>query len=171
MNLLAQFFGLLALCSIVTAMQIKDKNRSLVAIGLANLFFAINFLLLEAYSGSVVCFLAVIQAIVFYTYNKKGKEIPKYIVALFVIAILIAGVYSYSNIYSIFPLIASMLNIFGMYTKNMKVFRIINLVISMSWIIYDIVSGAYTSLLSHLISLTSVIIAIIRYDIKKANKE
>ncbi|MCL2341939.1 MAG: YgjV family protein [Firmicutes bacterium] len=170
MNLLAQFFGVLALCTVVITMQIKERNKSLIFMIFVNLFFSINFLLLNAYSGAIICFLAVMQAIVFYIHNKKEKEVPKYIIALFILCILLTGVFTYSNIYSVFPVIGGTFSMFSMLTKNMKAFRTLTFIICILWITYDIISGAYAALVTHIINLISVIVAIIRYDIRKPKK-
>ena len=67
---LAQVFGFIGAGANVVAMQINSKKRILILYAVANLSYAVNFVLLGAYTGAVLCFLQGIETII----NLSRKE-------------------------------------------------------------------------------------------------
>ena len=80
MFIIAQFFGVLVIIANVVSMQMKKKKQIIFMFILANLFSAINFILLQGYSGAIICTFAIIQTFINKFFEKKDKQVPKIII-------------------------------------------------------------------------------------------
>ena len=84
---------------------------------------------------------------------------------------IIGGIFTSHNVLDVIPIICLVLytlSILQSKEKNIRLFTVANI---LGWMIYDFYAKAYIGILFSLFSLTSTIIAIIRYDIKKERKE
>ena len=65
----------------------------------------------------------------------------------------------------IFPMVAAVLCAFGIAQKKATNYRIIMLLNRSGWSVYDLVMGAYTMLASHIFTVASALLGIIRLDL------
>ena len=85
------------------------------------------------------------------------------------LVLIVAGIVTWKNIYSIFPIIGSLLSTLALWMKTSKKIRLFSLFSGPCWLIYNIVNGAYSAAVNELIAMTSIIIGMVRYDIGKKN--
>ena len=168
-GILAQIIGFIATILIIISLQVKSKKALYLLInGSAALIFSISFILLEAYSASFINMIGVILAFTMYFHDKKSIPVHKLTIAFFVIATVTGTVFTYTNIYSLIPLLGGLLYILIVTSKNMKNVRLCTVAQATTWITYDIIIGAYTLALAPIFALTSSIVGIIRHDISKS---
>ena len=166
MFIVAQFFGILVIIANVLSMQMKNKKQIILMFILANLFSAINFILLQSYSGAVICFFAIIQTFINKIFENKQQQVPKIIIGIYIVISIILGVITFNNIIDILPMICSVLYTLTIIQEKEKNIRRISLVNIILWIIYDIVCQAYTATISDLLMTISTIIGMYRFDRK-----
>ena len=162
--------GISILINVVT-MQQKDKKNILIGLTLVNLTSIICYLFLKSYSAVIVCLIAMIQTYIKYKFEKKDKKMPVYLQFVFIIVSIIGGTFTSHNLLDVIPIICLVLytlSILQSKEKNIRLFTLANI---LGWMIYDFYAKAYVGILFSLFTLTSTIIAIIRYDIKKERKE
>lgn len=167
MNLLANFFGALALLSNIFGIQSKKKKYIMISFILANLFLVINFILLKAYSGAIICFISVIETSINYIYDKNKRKYPVALICIYIIISLICGLFAFKNVIDILPVLSSIIFAFTIIQKKERNIRILTLSFISLFVAYDFIVGAYAALLSAVIYCISIAIAIIRYDILK----
>lgn len=167
MNIVAQVIGLLAIISYAISPHAKTKKRVLVFHLISSILYALQYFLLNAFSAMITNTVGAVKCYVFYLYEKKGKEIPKSLFWIFMLVILALGILTYNNIYSLIPILVSILSLYAVWQNNLKVFRAIVIISSISWIAYNIIVGAYVGVIGNVFQLSSAIIAIIRFDILK----
>ena len=165
--LIAQFFGILVIISNIIAMQLKEKKNIIFMFFLINIFSTINYLLLNSYSGALICFFAIIQLFVNNFFEKRGKQISKIIIFAYIIISIILGLLTYKGIIDIIPIICSILFTISIIQSKEKYIRILTLVNILCWISYGVICRAYTAAISDLITMISTIIGIYRFDIRK----
>lgn len=169
MFIVAQFFGILVIVSNVLSMQMKNKKHIIFMFILANLFSAINFLLLQSYSGAIICFFAIIQTFINGFIENKNQQVPKILILVYIILSIILGVFAFHNFIDILPIICSVLYTITIIQSKEKNIRKISLINIILWIIYDIVCQAYTAAISDSIMTISTLIGMYRFDYKKNN--
>lgn len=172
MFILAQILGALVIILNVISMQMKHKKQIVFMFALINIFSAITFVLLQGYSGTIICLFSVIQIIINNFFETKEKQVPKTIIGLYIITSIALGIPSTiasNNYIEILPIICSILYTITIVQEKEKNIRKISLVNIILWIIFDIASKAYTSSISDTIMLISILIGIYRLDIKKSD--
>ena len=138
---------------------------------LANLFSAINFILLQSYSGAVICFFAILQTFINKIFEKKQQQVPKIIIVIYIMISIILGIITFNNMIDILPIICSILYTITIIQNKEKNIRRISLVNIILWIIYDIVYQAYTAAISDSLMTISTIVGIYRFDYKLNKNE
>lgn len=167
MFITAQIFGILVIIANVLAMQMKNKKQIILMFILANLFSAINFVLLQSYSGATICIFAIVQTFINKFFENKNKQVPKIVIAIYIIISIILGAITFKASIDIVPIICSILYTLTIIQDKEKNIRIISLVNILLWILYDTVCQAYTAAISDSLMTISTIIGIYRFDYKK----
>lgn len=171
MFIIAQILGILGSASNIISMQLKKKQHILICFILAGVLFTGSYLLLNGYSGAIVCLIATLQTGLSYIYDRKNKELPKWLIIIFFILSTLGGVLTYQNILDIFAILAGVTYTWSIIQKQEKYIRLITLSNSALWFIYDIFIKAYSTCISDAIIILSTLIGIIRFDVLKNKNE
>lgn len=165
---IAQAFGVLGLLVMVISLFQKNKDKMLGYVVFNGVFFGIEYLLLEAYSGMFSNFFGI-----FRTYVSKEKEKHNnlnkwYVLLFFIIGYTIIGFISFDGkIISLLPIIAEIVYVITLWQEKVKKIIIGTLLMVILWLIYDIFVKAYPSMITDLIVMSSTIVAIVMQDILK----
>lgn len=171
MFILAQISSFISMVVNMIAVQLKTKRQMLITIIIANLFFVINYLLLEAYAGALIYGILDIEIIINMLLENNGKRTPESLIVIYIIISIIIGVFTFNNIIDILPIIAAIFFIFTFRRTKEKYVRFLILENLISWIVYDFFVSAYLAVVSDMFIAFSTVIAIIRYDIRKEVKK
>lgn len=170
MFILTQILSFIAMMINIIAVQLKTKKQILLTIVVANLLFIISYILLEAYMGALTCGIVAIEIIINTILEDKGKATPKIFIILYLVIFILLGVISFGSFIDTLPIIASILFTVTLIQTQEKYVRLLILGNLLSWIIYDFFVRAYLAVISDLFIISSTIIGIIRYEIKKEEK-
>ena len=164
-----QIIGFIAMAIIVASYQQKSHKKILTFQMVSGLLFTVHYLLLGAYTGAVMNLLGAFRSLV---YSNRDKKWASSIIwpTIFSIGFLISGILTWDNIYSVFPLIAMLMSSVVLWIEKPKINRIFSLPTSTGWLIYNIKNLSYPGIITEIFVLASIIIGIIRLDIKKKNK-
>lgn len=160
--ILAQICGIIALIVTVIAVQFKTKEQIVMCSILANLVVSIQFLLLNAITGAVISIINTIRCIIFYYYKKKDRKPSLIVLLIFEVIAVVSGIISWQNLWSIIPIIVTVVYTYGLWQDNVKVIRITTGVAGFGWAIYDIIVMAYVGAIQETSQLISAIIALVR---------
>ncbi len=151
---------------IVASYQQKSHKNILTFQMVSGLLFTIHYLLLGAYTGAVMNLLGAFRSLV---YSKRGVKWASNLAwpVCFSLAFLVSGILTWDNTFSVFPLIAMLLSSVVLWIEKPKVNRICSLPTSACWLVYNIKTLSYPGIITEIFVLTSIIIGIIRLDIKK----
>ena len=155
--------------------QQNKRNRIIgIQIGAAILFI-IHYILLgingdgEAFSGAALNFIGLLRSIVFINNHKKWAKSPIWL-AVFVTISVIAAIITWEDWYSILPSAAMVLTTVSYWMKSETKIRLITFPSSPCWLVYNIIVGSVAGIITECVVMTSLIIAIVRYDILKKKK-
>ncbi len=166
-TVLIQSVGWLALICSAISFQQKKRFGILIWQATATLISSIYLFLLGAYEGACLDLLSFAGKMIFSKGGKVfGLSLPVWRI-VFLAAMLVAGILTWADIYSLLAILASCLSLFALSMKSPMKIRLISLLVGPCWIVYNWVYHAYPSILMECIALTSIIIGIIRYDMKK----
>lgn len=164
---IAHIFAFIAFILYTLSFQFKKRGNVLKTQIFANTFYTLEYIMLDAYAGVNNSLFGIARSIIFYVFHKKRKKCPPYIATIFLTLVVIFGFISYTDVYSILPVIISIIFFVALYTEDMKLYRKVAAIASILWIIYNIAVGAWVSVFDYTIELISSLIAIYRFDIKK----
>ncbi len=165
--IIAQVFAFIAFVLYVASLQFKRKEKVLKFQMIANTFYALEYLMLNAYAGVNNSLFGISRSAIFYVCHKKKMKFPLYGAVIFCVLVVIFGYMSYVDYYSIIPPAISIAFFLALYIGNMKAYRIIAAIASISWMFYNIHVEAYISVIDAGVELISALIAIYRIDLKK----
>ena len=165
----AQTFGVIGIIFSVLSMQMKTKKNIMIMLLGLNLASALNFLFLDSFSGSLVCFFAVLETFINYLFDSKNKKVPIYIIVIYVIVNLVLGFSTFKSFLDIIPVACALLFCATVCTNKESNIRKLMFGNQSLWLIYDIIVKAYMFSISNILTLISIIISFYRFDFKKRN--
>lgn len=161
---LAQVVSALTALTAVITMQLKKMEWILIGQILANLLTAATYFLLGGLSGAGLCILAIGHTAVMYLFNRKGIR-PHWAVGLGFIALYIAcSAYYFESPVDCLSAMGAIFFALSVMQQKPAASRLCYVFNPMFWMIYDVFTLAYVSLLTHFIVFVSTVVAMIRVD-------
>ncbi|MBQ6991540.1 MAG: YgjV family protein [Clostridia bacterium] len=117
--------------------HLKDSNKILIFGIIATIISSISYLLLNAYTGMAMCFVAIIRNLLF----TKSKKSVFNLVLIFIL-ILFASIFTFNNYFSLFNIIATLLYTYALWQKNTKTYKLLGIIVNGLMIVYDIYIGS-----------------------------
>ena len=149
----------------------KEKRQILVMQIFSYILFAIHFYLLNGITG-VICNLIGLFALLTIYMFEKYKIKNKIFCTIFFIGLLLAvNIMTFQNIYSIFPMVASVIVIISFLKNNENNIRGIGVLSATCWLIYAIVYKSYISIFFEAATFINAIVAFFKYVSHKKKKE
>ncbi len=174
-DILTQGIGFCGAALNFLSFQQNKRNRIIgFQIGAATLFI-IHYICLgftsgaDAFTGAALNFIGLSRSVVFINNDKKWAKSPVWLV-FFIIVSVIAGVLTWEGWYSFLPPTAMILTTISYWMKNETKIRFITFPSSPCWLVFNIITGSFAGVVTECVVMSSLIIAIIRYDVLKKNR-
>ncbi len=178
-NIIAQSIGIVAMGINIFSFQQKEQRRLIIMQFFGASLFAVNMFMIGATVGGFLNLIGAFRAIVYANKQKFHAENKLWFIGFFGLYIL-----SYVLTFTVFPkeptplnLLVEFLPIVGMTASHIgfispsaKTVRKLGLVSSPSWMTYNIVNMAIGGIVCEIFCMISIIIGIIRLDIRKETK-
>ena len=179
-EIIAQIMGIFGMIFISSSYQMKSQRRLIIFQLFGAGFFFVNFLLLGIaagvlLTGAVMNLLGVARSFVFSNRKKFHAENPAWLivfVSLYIIAyILVFTVFGTKPTFKNFavellPVIGMTSTTFAFFSKKSGVSRKLGLINSPAWLVYDIINFSIGGIITEVLSLTSIVIGMMRHDRK-----
>ena len=165
-EIIAQVFS--AIAYILFLFCYHGKNmKSLLTIKLtADIFGTMSYILLGAYSGMAMNIISGIRGIIYLNNDKKFFK-HKIWMFIFMFISLFSAVITWKSFYSILPAIAGAISTYSLWQKNIKVARIIALLINILLFSYNLCVGSYPGMLGEALGFISVTSALLLHKEKE----
>ncbi len=165
--LVIQILGIFALLVESLSYWFKTKKKMLFIQIIADIFFILHYLFLDAVVGCAMCIVALMREILFYfSKNKKQEQI----ICKFIILMCFAlGIFTYKTFLGVFPIAAA---ITYTYTLTMaSKWIVMGGIINYSyWLLYDIISGSIAGIINDLFVIVSNTISLIKRRLEEKKK-
>ena len=170
MQILIRVFGVLGLILSIIPFQFK-KHKHIVLCKMAScLAFSTQYFLSGpvAYAGAWMDLISAFRNFLFYKFvEKKIPTLP--VMIIFSVLVLCIGIATWEGWITLLAVIPKLITSISYGIKNEKVLRFVTLPSCLFWVAYNCIVGTYEAAIGDLLTFTSIIIAIYRYDIKKEN--
>lgn len=172
MIILSYILSLTGLICMVSASLVKGERMKtiLFLVCAANALVATSYLIGgSGINGAAACYLGAVQTLINYFFDSKNKPIPKWLIAIYALAIIVLNIWVASGVtpLGVLVIVASLTFILCIGQKNGSKYRFWTLINMALWCTYDILSGSYSVLVTHGIQLSFTIIGMIIHDRKK----
>lgn len=158
-EIITQGIGALAYLVIAISYFKKTKKSILVIQILAYILFTVHYSMLMARTGTMCNILGLISLILIYIFDYYLPKKKNILVIILIPILVVISLLTYDNIYSIFPIIASVLSLLSFTKDDENFIRLIGIVGATCWFIYAIVVGSYFAIIFEVITITTTIIA------------
>ena len=166
MNKIAFVVGICAVILYFFGYLQKKRAAIIFFNAFSRLLYIIQYFLLSAFTGAVLDIAGILSS---FLAGAKNKPFVKNHTRLFVLTasvlIVAAGLMTYENVFSLLPIIGVLLHTGAFWMDDEKKIRIVSLLGSPFWLIYNFVSGAYGSCIGDILSIVSIAISMVRFDI------
>lgn len=167
--IIAQIIGLCALFMLILSLQNNNKKMLMKYQMFSSLLYAIQYAFLGAYTGCLLNLACVFRNYIFRR-NENGRVS---VIWLVVVITLIVGfsLISYADIVGFLVMFGIILFSIAMWYGNLTFMRISEAIACTLLMIYNVKVLAFTSCIATMIEISTVLIAIYRFDLKKLKKE
>ncbi len=167
---IANAVGVLAVLLFVGSYQLKTRRHIILCNVLSRGLYVVQYLLLGAFSGAVLDVLG--MGISLLAQKKDAtflrKRVPgglATVIVLVDLTVIGMGLFLYENIYSLLPILGVLLHTGAFWLTKEKAIRRISFLGSPFWLVYNLASRAYGSAVGDVITMVSIALAILRYDV------
>lgn len=166
---IAQILGILGTIFAFVSFQLKENKKFFILQALSGCMFALNFLLLGAYTGCLLNFINIFRGAVMVGGKKMNKP---YWLIITLALYTIATVFTYTNIFSLIALVAQLVGTLAMWSRNGKTIRVLQLFcVSPLWLVHNIFVFSIGGIICEVFNLGSIIVSLIRFGVSGFEKE
>ena len=179
-DVIAQIFGIIGMIFNLLVFQQKTHKGVLICQFFAAAAFTANYLMLGAFVGGILNLVGAARAVVFFFKNKTHANSVVWLV-IFILAFASSYPLTFfvfdtpvtvkNLIIEILPVIAMIIITVSLRLGSAKAVRFMGLFSSPMWLVYNIFSGSIGAIASEILNLISMVVGIIRFDIKRADKK
>lgn len=180
MELLIQALGLLGMVMNLVSFQLKEQKKLIRLQFYSSIVFSAHYLLLGATMGAILNMIGICRAFVFSNKEKPWAQkkgwLPAFIAVYVVVYLLTFTVFGkertlYNILLELLPVIGMTATTIGFRLENATKVRLLSLTNAPTWLVYNILNGSAGGALTEIFCLISVVVGILRLDIKKLRKE
>lgn len=167
MFIIAQLIGLIIVILSLIGFQQKNGEKFLFYQIIISILYVLQYLLLGAITGAVICTIAIIRCIVFWKYKKENKKTPIYYLIIFILLSILSSIITSTSIFDYILTLGTIIFTYALWQDNMKIMRAGSIICVLSYIVYNLIFKAYTAIILDAIDFFNLSIAIYKNDIKK----
>lgn len=159
LTMLSTLFGIIGILANTIIFWQKNRKNLLFTKLFADVVWTMHYVLLGAKTGAATCGISIMREIVFL--NKKHTWAKSNLwLILFAVLSIFFGIFTWKNITSVLPVCASIISVISFAIGKPNLTRILQIFISVLFLIYDIYVVSYAGIINEIFTLTSVIFAL-----------
>ena len=158
--IIAQIIGFISLGISLIAYHRKEKKSIMTNLVICNSLKIIHYLLLEAYSGCITKIIAIIRDITIILQEKHPKLSSNIILLFFSILYVVAAIFTYQGILSIFSLVAALIYTIFIWNGDELKIKKTAFFCYFLWLVYNIYASSISEVISNILGIVSTYIAI-----------
>ena len=137
--------------------HLKDSNKILIFGIIATIISSISYVLLNAYTGMAMCFVAIIRNLWF----QKNKRNTLGLSLIFILT-LIASIFTFNSYFCLFNIVATLIYTYALWQKNTKTYKLLGIIVNGLMIVYNIYIKSIFGVILISIALISSIVGFLK---------
>lgn len=165
--LISQIFGTAGIIISLSIYAGKSRANIITCKFISDVIWAINYLLLGAYTGALLNIIAMARETVFYNRDKKKWAASRLWLYIFIALVLVSPTIDLIkldtfSLVPLFPAVGSSFAVISFYSRKTETMRIFGLVAQILWLIYGFLLFNPTGIISCLLTIASIAIGFSR---------
>lgn len=175
MEILAQVLGLSAVATFLLSYQQKKRQNIIILNTISRCLYILQYLLLGAFAGAILDVLGAVSSVI--AGKKDHPFLKKHGKAVFIginLCIILAGgiiAVINQNWLDLLPIAGVLLHTSAFWISSEKLIRRVSLLGSPFWFVYNFLSRAYGSAIGDLLTIGSILIAMVRHKNAEPEQE
>ena len=171
MKLAANIIGITAVAMFVFSYQCKTRRGILLLNAGSRVFYVLQYLLLGAFSGAVLDITALAVSLLAQRKDNGWSKAHPGLTILGANAFIIAmGLLCWQDVFSLLPIAGVLFETGALWLNKERQIRFVSFFGAPFWLAYNLIFGAYGSMVGNVMTMVSIGIAIVRYDVLMAKK-
>ena len=162
---LSQLFGFLGMAVGILMYQFKKHRTIMILMTLSSALWCLHYGSLRLFTPVAMNFINLARSYVC-SYDKKWAK-SKAVPTIFIAVSLALTVATWQGAWDILIFISSIFATVGGWQKNPQVLRILNVLVCLCWLPYNFVNHSWAGLVNNILTLLSIVVALIRYRAKQ----
>ena len=164
--LIAQGIGFIAMFLNILSFQ-QNTNKRIVGVQIFKfMFFSVHFFMIGAYTGAALNLLGLFRNAIFFCRPRKWAS-NKLWLYFFCVLYIVSGMLTYTDLIDVFPIFGMLCGTMAVYATNPKITRRFFFAGSFGWMVYSGVNFSAAGFITAILTIVSIIIAMVKYDFKK----
>lgn len=169
-NVFVQAVGVLGMVFGVLSYQCNTHKKIMIFKTISEFSFAVQFFLLNKYTGMAMNVIGCVRNIVFAVIIAKKKS-PTPCIIVFAVLMITAGALTWAGAISLLAIIGKTSTNFSYGMSNPKLVRLLTIPSCSCWFTYDLLSNSIAGAVLEGLGLISIAVGYFRYDFKNRKKE
>lgn len=164
--------GICAVCFCLLCYQFRNRKAIIACNVLSRILYVLQYLLLFAFEGAAMDLSAIPASML--AARKHTPFVAKYKALLWFagnLAVVVIGLAFWENARSLLPIIGVLFEINALWMTREKHIRLVSLASVPFWMSYNLLCGAWGSVIGNVLMILSIGIAMYRHDRPNAKKE
>ena len=165
-----QIVGILAVATFLFSYQQKNRRAIIILNTVSRVLYIVQYILLGAFSGMALDVVGAVASVI--AARRDTPFVRKHLRAVIIsvdAVIVIVGILLYRTPLDLLPLFGVLLHTGAFWLTDERWIRRVSLAGSPFWFGYNFASRAYGSAVGDLLTMVSIVIAMIRYRKKRAD--
>lgn len=162
---LAQIFGFSAITVGILMYQFKKHKTIMILMTLSAALWCLHYTSLWLFTPVAMNFINLARSYVC-SFDKKWAR-SKAVPIVFIVLSLLLTVVTWQGMWGILIFVSSIFATIGGWQKNPQILRILNIIVCLCWLPYNLVNHSWAGMANNLLLLISLVVALIRYKSKK----
>ncbi len=164
-EIIGQILGFCAMGIAFFSFQARRNKYIMLFQGLGTIFWVFHYLLLGSIVGAALNAIAMIRNFTYMFRDKMSPPVLKSIPFITAAAFTVVTVVTYESPISIIPYVGSIAATVAFFMKNENMLRSFSLVVSITWLIFNITENSIAGALNESLAIVSIVIALVRFGL------
>jgi hypothetical protein len=179
-EVIAQIFGIFGMMMNILSFQRKEQKQIIFMQLVGSMFFAVNYLLIGAFVGALLNVSGIFRATVYYKREFFRADKIYWVfcfsavyVLMYILSFTVFGTEVDLKNFAVelLPVVGMIITTISFYLGSAKKVRKIGIVNAPLWLTYNVINFTIGGIITESVSLISIIIGMIRYDIPEKEKD
>ena len=161
--IVGQIIGFFAMGVAIFSFQARRGKHIMLFQGVASSLWVLHYVFIGSLGGGAMNFVALVRNFVYMQKERMSKTVSIMVQSFTALAFIAVGAFTWEGPITIVPVVGSLAATVAFLMRNENMLRAFSMIVSVTWLIYNVTQFSIAGALNEAFALVSIIIALIRY--------